>query len=373
MSIKCSLLLSDGTEIVAESFGYPLNTSGELVFTTSMVGYSETLTDPSFLGQIVIFSYPLIGNYGIEKLDNVLSETFEREKIHLSGVIISSLEHSPQHNSSCNSLSNWLTKNKIPALIVDDTRFLVEKVRDNSKVLGRIVFENNTRFKVWKELKINEKDLRGRNSFFDPSEHCVLKEFSNDSTQNFGTGKLTIGLIDCGSKWGIIRSLLSHDVKVIRVPWTYDFTSLNCDGWVISNGPGIPDMNINLINKISKLIDTERPILGICLGCQLLALACGASTYRVKWPHRGSNHPVINTNSNKGFITPQNHSFAICEQSLSDDWEVTYRNINDKSIEGIKHRSKNIIGIQFHPEASPGPFDTMFIFDDFINSIRELL
>ncbi len=350
---KAKLVLEDGSEYEGISFGYQGSSAGELVFNTAMTGYPESLTDPSYRGQILVATYPLIGNYGIpnnSKSDN-LSRFFESEAIQVSGLVVSEFSGEYSHWNATKSLSVWLQEQKIPAITGIDTRALTKTIRENGSTLAKIVFT---------------KDIAWRN----PDTEDLVGQVSIKEKQIYGNGKHRIALIDCGVKNNIIRCLLSRDTTVVRLPYDYDFNQEAWDGLFISNGPGDPKMNTKTIAHLARALEGEKPIMGICLGTQLMALASGANTYKLPYGHRSHNQPVVLCGTDRCFITSQNHGFAIDRDSLDSDWYVMFENANDKTCEGIKHISKPFFAAQFHPEASGGPTDTEFLFDDFIESIE---
>ena len=349
------LILEDGTQIVGKSFGYEESHAGEVVFNTAMTGYPESLTDPSYKGQILTLTYPLIGNYGAPGYSTTdgLPDFFESEKIHISGLIISDYSFSYNHWNASKSLGDWLKEHKIPALYDIDCRALTKVLREKGTMLGKIEFESQ---------KID---------FYDPNNDNLVDKVSIKEKIIYGNGKYKILLVDCGVKTSIIRYLLSLDATVIRVPWNYDFTNEQYDGLFISNGPGDPVQCVSTINHLSKSIKQDIPIFGICLGNQLLALASGAKTYKLKYGHRSHNQPVLEFGTDKAYITSQNHRFAVDSDTLSDEWEPYFVNLNDNSNEGLKHKTKPIFSAQFHPEASGGPTDTEFLFDNFIEVVKK--
>jgi carbamoyl-phosphate synthase small subunit len=355
MSKTAKLILEDGTEILGKSFGYEKSSSGEVVFNTAMVGYPESLTDPSYKGQILVLTYPLIGNYGlpIDSFTGGIPDFFESDKVHISGLIISDYSFNYSHWSAAKSLSDWLKENEIPALYDIDCRALTKRIREKGAMLGKIEFA---------EQPID---------FWDPNLDNLVNMVSIKEKVVYGNGEYKILLIDCGVKANIIRSLLKLDTTIIRVPWNYDFTEEDYDGLFISNGPGDPIQCSATINNLGIALNQERPIFGICLGNQLLALASGAKTYKLKYGHRGYNQPVLEVGTNRAYITTQNHGFAVDERTLSADWEPYFINLNDNSNEGLKHKNKPICSVQFHPEASGGPTDTEFLFDNFIDEVKK--
>ncbi|MBP9709360.1 MAG: glutamine-hydrolyzing carbamoyl-phosphate synthase small subunit, partial [Oligoflexales bacterium] len=350
--------------------GAPLRSSGEMVFTTGMVGYSEALSDPSYFGQILVFSSPLIGNYGIppmpENLEQLLPSGFESRHVNVSGVIISSDSPEVFHWSSFQSLDQWLLQNKIPGICGLDTRHLVHLIREQKNPLAQIIPEKNSGYVA---LGTNNPIDLQKYEYFNPSEHELLSHISVTSPQKIGSGKKRVALVDCGVKWNIIRYLLQKSCEVLLLPWDYDFAKVDCDAWLLSNGPGDPLKTGGLINQVKKLIEENRPILGICLGHQILSLASGCKTQKMKYGHRSHNQPVQLCGTRKGFITSQNHGYEVISESLQDNWVPWFLNINDKSIEGIRHLEKPFMSVQFHPEAAGGPRDTAWVIDEFLSYV----
>jgi len=344
------LILEDGTEFEGFSFGYKGSVSGEVVFNTAMTGYPESLTDPSYKGQILTLTYPLVGNYGVpgQTIENNLLKNFESEKVHITALIISDYSFKFNHWNAVQSLDEWLKTNKIPGIYGIDTRALTKITREKGALLGKVI--------------INKQDC----DQVDPNTINLVADVSTRKKTVYGDGAHKILLVDCGVKNNIIRYFLQKDACVIRVPWDYDFSEEEYDGLFISNGPGNPEMCEATINGLSKALMQDKPIFGICLGHQLLALASGGKTFKLKYGHRGHNQPVILQGTKKAYITSQNHGYAVDEKSLSDDWEPWFVNINDNTNEGIRHKSKPFFSVQFHPEASSGPTDTDYLFDEFI-------
>ncbi len=339
------LILVDGTEIEGTSFGAIKPISGEVVFSTGMVGYPESFTDPSWKGQILILTYPLIGNYGIPD-----KEYFESEKIHISGLVVSDYIDTPSHFSSKMTLSEWLTKENVPALIIKDTRFLTQKIRTHGVILGKIVFDKNI-------------------PIIDPNTQNLVDQVSTKKIIKQGDGKKTVVLFDCGAKRNIERCLLKRGVTVITVPWNFDpfENKQSFDAIVISNGPGDPKMTTETISIIKKALEKRIPTLGVCLGHQLLALAAGGDTYKLKFGHRGQNQPCTLVGTNQCFITTQNHGFAVGK--IPPGFKPWFINANDNTNEGIIHEKLPFMSVQFHPESTPGPTDTEWIFDYFLKKI----
>lgn len=348
------LILSDGTVFLGERFGAEVNTSGEVVFNTGMVGYPESLTDPSYFGQILVLTYPLIGNYGVPKKD-----FWESKKIQVKALIVQNYIDNPSHFESKKTLSQWLKAEGIPALFGVDTRMLTRKLREHGVMLGGVAISHQP------------SAIRQ----YDPNSENVLPYVSADQVEMYGPpaggGKKNILLIDCGAKENIIKSLVKRGVKVTRVPW--DFDPMNADfefdGVFISNGPGDPKQAKKTIENVRKVLEKGIPTLGICLGSQILALAVGGNTYKLKFGHRGQNQPVQDVKTKKAIITSQNHGFAVDIKSLDNDWEEWFVNLNDGTNEGIRHKKKPFLAVQFHPEATPGPLDVGYLFDEFIKEI----
>lgn len=346
-----TLHLENGDEFRGFSFGYDQSVDGEVVFSTAMVGYPESLTDPSYSGQILCVTYPLVGNYGVpeEIYENNLSQCFESEKIHVRGLVISDYSFRYSHWNAVKSLDQWLKEHKVPGIFGIDTRELTKILREKGSMLGKIIPEG--------------RDLK---SVYDPNLENQVALVSCKEIIRYGSGKKKIVLVDCGVKHNIIRCLIKRGVEVIRVPWNYDFTKLEYDGLFISNGPGNPDFCTETVDYIKIALHQERAIFGICMGNQLLSMAGGAKTFKLKYGHRSHNQPVRMVNSDRCFITSQNHGYAVDNSTLGKDWEPLFINMNDGTNEGIKHKSKPFFSCQFHPEASSGPTDTEFLFDDFI-------
>ena len=351
---KARLVLEDGTVYEGTSFGYEKSVSGEVVFYTAMTGYPESLTDPSYRGQILVPTYPMIGNYGVPVDDerDGISKFFESDKIHCKALVISDYSSRYSHWNSQKSLGDWLKEQQIPGLFGIDTRALTQKLRDHGAMLGKILFD--------------DEDI----PFYDPNKDNIVAEVSTKKIMEYGNGKYKVVLVDCGVKNNILRCLLKRDVTVKRVPWNYDFTKEKFDGIFLSNGPGDPSRCEETIEHIRKALKGNTPIMGICLGNQLMARAAGASTYKLKYGHRSHNQPVMNPGGTRCYITSQNHGFAIDETTLPTDWEPLFVNVNDGTNEGIRHKKKLFFSAQFHTEASSGPVDTEFLFDNFIAAMK---
>lgn len=358
---KATLLLDDGTRFEGELFGYDGNVRGEVVFNTAMTGYPESLTDPSYAGQIMVLTYPLIGNYGVpstsESNDGIPS-FMESDRIYVSGLVIGDYSREFSHWNAKESLSEWLKREKVPGITGIDTRHLTRILREHGVMMGSIIVDGA-------ERQTDNTDYNSINYVDIVSKPGIVHYGS-------GEGRKRVVLIDCGAKNNIIRCLLNRGVEVIRVPWNHDFNNMDFDGIFISNGPGNPDECVDAVDNIRKFIsnpDEKRPLMGICMGNQLLAKAAGATIYKLKYGHRSHNQPVRMEGTEKCFITSQNHGFAVDASTLPDDWQPYFTNMNDGSNEGIRHTGKPWFSSQFHPEASGGPVDTEFLFDEFIKNL----
>ena len=352
---QAKLTLEDGTVFLGKSFGSEKSVAGEVVFYTAMTGYPESLTDPSYTGQILVSTYPMIGNYGVpvDAKENGIHKYYESHKLHISGLIISDYSFEFSHWNAQKSLSDWLKEYEVPGLFDIDTRALTKILREKGSMLGKIEFENEAI------------------DFYDPNKKNLVAKASCKEREEYGDGNHRVVLVDCGVKNNIIRCLLNRNATVIRVPWDYDFSEENYDGIFISNGPGDPAMCMQTVENIKQNMTDEKPIMGICLGNQLMALAAGAQTYKLKYGHRSHNQPVLLKGTNKCYITSQNHGYAVDNNSIPEDWEPLFINANDSTNEGIRHKTKPFFSTQFHPEASSGPTDTEFLFDDFMKNIEE--
>ena len=354
------LILEDGSQHEGLSFGANISTAGEVVFSTGMVGYPESLTDPSYKGQILILTYPIIGNYGVPD-----KKFWESDGIKVSGLIVSNYIDTPSHSQSQRTLADWLKEENIPALEITDTRFLTQKIRTKGTMLGKIILD--------KEI-----------SFYDPDKDNLVAQVSIKKIIEQGTrlaarqeGKKKIILIDCGAKKNIARSLVKRNVRVTTVPWDFDPFLKKFDAIVISNGPGDPKMADKTILTIQKALQRRIPILGICLGHQLLALAAKGDTRKLKFGHRSQNQPCLliknerlagrSFSEGRCYITTQNHGFEVYK--IPKGFKPWFTNANDGSNEGIIHNKLPFMSVQFHPEATPGPEDTAWIFDFFLEKI----
>lgn len=351
-----TLILDDGSIFRGRSFGYEKAVTGEVVFNTAMTGYPESLTDPSYAGQLMVLTYPLVGNYGVPPRTfgaDGIATFMESEKIHAEAIIVSDYSHEYSHwNAQC-SLGDWLKEEQIPGIYGIDTRALTKKLREHGVMMGRILIGEPT----------GEAIDFGQYDNVNYVDHVSCNEVI---TYGGGEGRKKVVLVDCGVKHNIIRSLLKRGVEVVRVPWNYDFNGMDYDGLFISNGPGDPDTCDAAVQNIRKALAGDKPICGICMGNQLLAKAGGATIYKLKYGHRSHNQPVRMVGTERCFITSQNHGYAVDNDTLGADWEPLFINMNDGTNEGIRHKTKPFFSSQFHPEACSGPTDTEFMFDKFV-------
>ncbi len=365
-SKQAILLLEDGTFFLGKGFGAEANVVGEVVFTTGMVGYPESMTDPSFAGQLLCFTYPLIGNYGVPRMDELdrfgLPVHFESESIKVSGIVVQEYCERPSHWASRTRLSEWMREEGIPGISDIDTRALVSNLRERGVMMAAIA--NGAELPTRKELaSMVEKANRYDSIDF-------VKGVSTKMSYTHGSPGNTVVLIDCGLKLSIIRNILKRGYRVVRVPYNASYADVmacNPDGVVISNGPGDPTLCRDTIKTAGRLVDSEVPLLGICLGEQLIGLSQGVDTYKLKYGHRGQNKPVVDLTTGRGYVTSQNHGYAVDRQKLErSNMKAWFLNADDGSVEGTLHRERPCIAVQFHPEASPGPYDTEFVFDNFV-------
>ncbi len=364
---KAVLVLEDGSHFFGHGFGSIKKVSGEIVFSTSMVGYPEALTDPSYKGQILTLTYPLVGNYGVPPYDLELGipRYFESESIKATGLVIHELCEKPYHWASTKTLDEWLKNEKIPGIYGIDTRKLTKKLRVKGVMLGILqVYEEGEEPNLEKLLKEvetvpdpNSRDLVGEVTVKKPVHHEV-------------GGNKVVALIDCGVKHGILRNFLKRGINVVRVPYNFsakEILEYDPTCVVISNGPGDPKKCVKTMECVRELVEEDVPVMGVCLGVQILALAMGGDTFKLKYGHRSQNQPVLNLETGRCYITTQNHGYAIDSKSLKEtNLDLLFINANDKTVEAIKHKSKPALALQWHPEAAPGPYDTEFLFDEFL-------
>lgn len=350
MQVKPSyLVLEDGT--CFEGYSPPWldeTIDGEVVFTTGMTGYPESLTDPSYRGQILTFTYPLIGNYGVPA-----EARWESGGIHARGVVVSESCQNWSHSQGERSLEAWLRAEGVALISGVDTRALTKRLRTAGTMLGAITF-----------------DPAAKPSFRDPNIDGLVSQVTTHESTSHGQGEFKVIVVDCGMKENIMRCLQQLPIELKRVPFDYDYSDEQWDGVFLSNGPGDPTYCAATVDILRKAMKQERPIFGICLGTQLMALAAGATTYKLPYGHRSHNQPCVNTQTGQCYITSQNHGYAIDGNSLPEGWYVSYRNLNDQSVEGIAHRTLPFSAVQFHPEAAPGPTDSMWLFDSFFEQLK---
>ena len=350
-----TLILDDGTRFRGQSFGYEKPVAGEVVFNTAMTGYPESLTDPSYAGQLMTLTYPLVGNYGVPPFTrgaDGIPDYMEGAHIYAEAIIVSDYSENYSHWNAAESLGDWLKREQIPGITGIDTRALTKALREHGVMMGKIVFGDDP-------ANIPTAQYAGVNYVDRVSCKEVIR-------YNEGAGKKVV-LVDCGVKANILRCLIRRGVEVIRVPWDYDFNGLQFDGLFISNGPGDPDTCDAAVQNIRRAMQNEKlPIFGICMGNQLLSKAGGAKIYKLKYGHRSHNQPVRQVGTTRCFITSQNHGYAVDNNTLGADWEPLFVNMNDGSNEGIRHKRNPWFSAQFHPEACSGPTDTEFLFDEFV-------
>lgn len=346
--LPSKLVLSSGEEF--PGFSPPWQEGayfGEAVFATGMTGYVESLTDPSYAGQILAFTYPLIGNYGVPG-----QESWESDRVQAAGVVTGQISDIASHWDARYSLVDWLKSHKTPVITGVDTRELTKRLRKSGVALGAIVMGSSLPKK-----------------FSDPNETHLVAIVSSSKREVVKTGVKKVIAVDCGMKQNIIRCLSKFDLEIVRVPHNYDYTKEEFDGLFLSNGPGDPSLCKETISILKKALERKKPTFGICLGAQILTLAIGGKTYKLKFGHRGQNHPCIDLDKKQCLLTSQNHGYAIDEKSLPRDWKVSFRSLNDHSVEGIAHRKLPFFAVQFHPEAHPGPTDAHYLFETFYKSL----
>ena len=354
-----TLVLEDGTKFHGQSFGYDQPVAGEVVFNTAMMGYPESLTDPSYAGQLMTLTYPLVGNYGVPPFSvepDGLATFMESDKIYASAIIVADYSEKYSHWNAVESLASWLKREHVPGITGIDTRQLTKVLREHGVMMGKIIFDDEPD-------NIPTAEYEGVNWVDRVSCKDIIR-------YNEGAGKKVV-LVDCGVKNNIIRCLVNRGVEVIRVPWNYDYTSMDFDGLFLGNGPGDPDMCEDAVNVIRRQMSLSRkPICGICMGNQLLAKAGGATIYKLKSGHRSHNQPEREVGTNRCYVTSQNHGYAVDAKTLGSDWRELFVNMNDGSNEGVCHKENPWFTSQFHPEACSGPIDTEFMFDRFIKTLQ---
>ncbi|HVH15177.1 MAG TPA: glutamine-hydrolyzing carbamoyl-phosphate synthase small subunit [Candidatus Angelobacter sp.] len=360
------LALEDGTIFRGKSFGAAIDVTGEVVFNTSMMGYPELLTDPSYHEQIVLMTYPILGSYGVPSYslcdEHGIPLHYESDSIKVKGYAIHSLSR-PSHWSSDRGLEDWLLQEKVPGIQGIDTRALTRRIRTNGTMLGLLKTSDS-------EVGL-ERVKEEVSKLTDPNNRDLVRNVSPSEPIHYvNNSDATVVVLDCGVKYGIVRNLLASGASVVRLPYDYsvdEILEFEPRRIVISNGPGDPKKCVQTIDTVRELLETDVPIMGICLGMQILALAAGADTYKLKFGHRAVNHPCVDLKTGRCYITTQNHGYTVKSESLAKTkFSARFANINDKTIEGIVHENREIIGVQWHPESSPGPYDTRFLFDQFM-------
>jgi carbamoyl-phosphate synthase small subunit len=337
--LKAKLVLQDGTTYEGVQHGAAKSVAGEVVFNTGMVGYTEALTDPSYRGQILVATFPLVGNYGVPP-------AFESGRIQASALVVSELAAAHSHWSAQRSLPQWLADEGIPCLSGIDTRALTKRLRAGGAQLGKVVCDVDVPFE-------------------DPNQRDLVAEVTTAGRVVHDAPGKTVVVVDCGAKDSIVRHLRQRGLRVVVVPATHDFPAEEFDGLFVTNGPGDPAVNVTTIANLRRAMALGKPIMGICLGHQLLALAAGAKTYKLKFGHRGHNQPCVEAGTGRCYITSQNHGYAVDAATLPGGWKAWFTNANDGSNEGIRHASLPFMSVQFHPEAAPGPTDCEPLFDRF--------
>lgn len=354
---KGRLLLEDGTAFAGELFGGAPGVGGEVVFNTGMVGYPEALTDPSYHRQILVFTQPMIGNYGVPAMEfdvHGLPVGFESGRIQAAGVVISDLSVGARHWRAKHSFEEWLCAGSVPGLTGVDTRACTKILREKGSIPGGIFAGGKAKLPP------------------DPNLENLVAQVSVSEPVEYAGGRKRVVVLDCGVKANIVRSLLVRNVSVLRVPWDHDVASElagGCHGLVISNGPGDPKMVEGATERLKAAMALGKPVFGICMGNQLLALAAGFDTYKMKFGHRSQNQPSVEAGSGRCLITSQNHGFAVNGKKPPKGWETWFTNANDGTVEGIRHREKPFFSVQFHPEATPGPVDSSYLFDMFVKEL----
>ncbi len=338
-------------------FGAAQPSAGEVVFNTGMVGYPEAITDPSYYGQILTLTYPLIGNYGVPSFETDgygIPRSFESDRIQVRGLVTANYHDDYHHWNASQTLGDWLASEGVPGIYGVDTRALTLHLRERGSVLGKIVLP-----------ELDKPD------WYDPSTENVVSLVSRPRPETYGDGDLHVAVLDCGVKNNILRCLLKRGARVTVLPWDQNLEAAEFDGLLVSNGPGDPEQCQAVVDQLVGLLDGTRPIFGICLGCQILGLAAGGRTFKLPFGHRGQNQPVFERSTGRWAITSQNHGYAVDLNSLPDAWETWFVNGNDQTLEGLQMKSGPHRAVQFHPEAVCGPVDTSYLFDVFLDEVRK--
>jgi len=365
------LIFDDGTVLDGQGFGYSTSVFGEIVFNTGMVGYTEALTDPSYSGQILTFTYPLVGNYGVPDPsitdEDGISKFFESDKIQIRGLVVHELSLTASHWNLSMTLDEWMNNEKVPGISGIDTRELTKKLRTSGVMMAALVVS---------DIEIDVESIKKQ---LESAKHYDSEQFmdvvSTKKEQIYGNEEKSVVVIDTGAKNAILRNIRELGYKAILVPWNTSYEkimSYHPNGVILSNGPGDPQKCPDTIDTAKKLIENNIPTLGICLGAQIIGIAGNTETYKLKYGHRGQNKSCINLENNQVYVTSQNHGYGITPESLEkSDFKLWFINADDKTVEGIKHKKQNCIAVQFHPEAAPGPFDCKFIFEEFKNLMEK--
>lgn len=363
------LLLEDGSIFYGRAFGADVDSIGEVVFNTGMVGYLESMTDPSYAGQILAFTYPLIGNYGVpsysDRDEYGLPRFFESDSIKVKGIVVQEACQVPSHWASKRTLSKWMESEGVPGIEGVDTRALVAKLRDAGVMMGIIATGAESREKE----RIAELLARAESY----SAQNLVRGVSVSKPVVHGSAEQKVVLLDCGTKYGIVRNFLKRGFQVVRLPYSSSYSDVmkyDPAGVVVCNGPGDPQILTETARCVGSLVDSEVPVMGICLGEQVLGMSQGAETFKLKYGHRGQNKPCIDLSTGRGYVTSQNHGYALTEKSLKgSNLRPWFMNADDRTVEGVLHTSKPCMAVQFHPEATPGPYDTIFVFDRFVDAM----
>jgi len=348
------LVLADGSQFSGRAFGADREVCGEVVFNTGLSGYVETLTDPSYRGQILVLTYPLQGNYGVP------DGPFESARIQVEGLVISRHATHPSHHESRRSLGDWLKSQDVPAIEAVDTRTLTRRLREHGTIQGYLLHDGTTAATAQTSIRPVDMDR-------------VAELVAPKAVTRHTGGDTPILVIDTGAKASIARKLQSRGASVITAPFMCHWEPLldEVRGVLLTNGPGDPASLMPLVERIRTVLDRNLPVFGICLGHQLLALAAGGRTYKLPYGHRSQNQPVMDMFTRHAYVTSQNHGYAVETESLPGDWQPWFVNLNDGTNEGLRHRSRPFMSVQFHPEAAPGPRDTEFLFDEFLQRARD--
>ncbi|MBU0927418.1 MAG: glutamine-hydrolyzing carbamoyl-phosphate synthase small subunit [Spirochaetes bacterium] len=369
------LELEDGSSYEGRAFGAALSTSGEVVFTTGMAGYPQSLSDPSYRGQILVSTYPLAGNYGVpvdpRTMSALLDERgvplhLESERVQVSGLVVSEACERPSHHASGATLSAWLEASGVPGIAGVDTRALAQRLRERGTMRGAIVVGGHAGLAEAGTTRSPEAPACEPGREVAEASPRGVRVYEAAGAERAPR----IVLVDCGAKANLLRCLLSRGATVIRVPWDHDLSGIEHDGLFLSNGPGDPKACAKTIAAARRALRGDKPIFGVCLGNQILALAAGADTYKLPYGHRGQNQPCVELGTGRCHITSQNHGYAVKEDSLPRGWEPWFRNANDGTLEGVASTEGPFRAVQFHPEGCPGPRDTEYLIDGFLGEVR---